>query len=249
MKNPLKKLFLAIAILLLAENGFAAVTYLGSYLVTNQSQTSSSTVTIPSGATLCVLGVAYWNNGYDTSLLSITLDSQAGVAIDQGTWSQQAESLRTFYFTGFGTGNKTLAWNWSETNYDGVAYMLLFFKGNDYATPIRDHKTTQIAVSENVTLTTDAMNSSTDDILVALASGDTDRGSCTMDGGGQTSVYSSTYHTSDYGAAYKQGTGATDTATTVLSTGTLVGCTIKAAGAGVGYTRLGNMRTSGMTVK
>jgi hypothetical protein len=205
------------------------ITYIDKYLVTNSNQSLSFSVTIPSGATLCVLGITYWISDSESSnpITAITLDGQAGTLIRYMPGAAYRQSGVAYCFRGFGTGLKTFSLSRNVALVSGAAYMFLFFSGEDDTMPIRDSDTAYYAGGSTTAITTPAMDSSTSDIVVAIAGGYT--ADLIMTGGSQTPLYSGEFNSTRYGAAYKQGTGATDTATCTGRYEVLIGATIKAA--------------------
>ncbi len=211
-----------------------ALAYISSVKVEDSTQNPSFSVTIPSGATLCILGIADWETNNINPITAISLDSQAGTFINAGYNSSVRLDLFAYWFSGFGTGSKTFSVTRSQSPSGGAAFMFHFFSGAD-ATPIHDTDINGVDYSSYQTVTTPSMDSSVTDIVLSLAVG-YDHLSCGMTGGGQTSIYSGNYNSADYGSAYKQGTGATDTATADLNAGWVIGITIKAVAGGTAPT-------------
>lgn len=200
-----------------------AVSYIGYVGVSDNATNHNADLTIPVGANFALIGIAYWNNP-DPVISAISLDGQAATLVARSTWNSSELTLLVYRVSGFGVGAKNFTCTWNAVN-EGVRYMLMFFSNVNLSSPIHDYDNTQHTTSSDQTLTTGAMDSSVNDMVVAFACG-YGRSSCTMTGGSQTEVDSGVYNVADYGAGYKQGTGATDTATAILSGGALIGVTL-----------------------
>ena len=190
------------------------------YVVANKGSSFNDAITIPAGATFALIAVTF----YPTCNVSgVSLDGHAATLIDSLVTANML-NLYVFRVSGFSVGaNKTFVCNLDNDIYGGANATFLFFSGVN-AAPVHDHKVLVGTQNQNETLTTDAMSSSINDMVVALVCGQAI--AITMTGGGQTLVISALYHNVEHGTGYKQGTGATDTATCITSYGGIIGVTL-----------------------
>lgn len=174
-----------------------AIAYIGSALVESQSQNVSTSITIPAGATFCVLCA-----GYDSEPSTITLDGQTCTLIDTVNFNSGFAYAKTYWVAGFSTGSKTFVCDHSNKPHFGAPYMFMFFSGVATSDPIRDHDTS--TAGTDITL-----DSSTTDMLVGFEVSSDCGADLTHTG--QTEIYDDNYGFSHYASCYKAGTGATDT--------------------------------------
>jgi len=161
-------------------------------------------------------------------ITAISLDGQAGTWVNGGYNTSVRLDLLTYRFSGFGTGSKTFSITRNQALSGGAVYMFHFYSGVDLVNPIHDTDINGLDYSSPAQITTPSMDSDVTDMVLALAVGYDSGGGCVMTGGSQTSIYTGTYNSADYGSGYKSGTGATDTATAYLNAGWVVGITIRA---------------------
>ena len=128
-----------------------AADYVGVSLVTSTSHNSSTSITVPAGATfalVCFGGYDWANAGAGSSC---SLAGQAGTFVANAGAAGGADELSMiFRVSGFATGSQTLTWVLNGTLYDGLQIAVLFFSGVD-ATPIRSSGTS-LATSISIAL-------------------------------------------------------------------------------------------------
>lgn len=128
-----------------------AVAYEGVSLVTSASHNSSTSITVPAGATFALVcfGGFDWDNAGAGS--SCSLAGQTGTFVTMGGAQGGADELSmVFRVSGFSTGSQTLTWVLNGALNDGLQIAVLYFSGVD-ATPIRSSGTS-LATSISIAL-------------------------------------------------------------------------------------------------
>jgi hypothetical protein len=200
-----------------------AVNYLGYATASSNSQSSSVGLTIPDGATECILGIAYRATTEAGNLITaISLDGQAGELVRYITADPaNRDNLVCYRFRGFTTGSsKLLSFTRSGAIYDGAIYMFVFTSGENATTPVKDSDEA-VTTGTGQTLTTPNMDSSVNCLVILFAAGETTLP--TVTGGSQTEIVTGSFNDTYAGMARKAGAGAADTATAVLTKGAIIG--------------------------
>jgi hypothetical protein len=209
-----------------------AVTYIGNYGNGSLTQSPTFDIAIPDNATECILGIAYRATTEAANLITaISLDGQTGELVRYPTADPaNRDNLVVYRFRGFSVGSgKSFSCTRSGAIYDGAEYMFIFTSGENATTPVKS-SAEAVTTGTEQTLTTDAMNSGVNDLVIVFASGMTD--AITITGGGQTQVASDYYNDTRYAVGYKTGTGVTDTATATLTKGVVVGVVVSSDAVG-----------------
>jgi hypothetical protein len=212
-----------------------AISVLSEPLVKSALKASSANVTVPSGATFCVIYIS--EETTSNTACTMTLDSQTVNLIEYDIGSGSYDGGGLYYTSGFSVGsNKTFSWSWnSQAPGGGATYELIFFSGVNLTTPVRDHKSQVQTNSSQTTTTTPTITSAVGDLIV---------GGCT-DGGGNSPDMSSgryagqtqlvtpgAYNNDGYDAASKAGASPTVTLSAFIAGGYIIACSLEATASG-----------------
>lgn len=192
---------------------------------TRQMPTHTSTVTIPVGATHCVMGAIFFSQpaqGSHPDFASVSLGGVAGELIHKydGDPTSWAYEWGLYYeFKDFGTGDKTFTFTMPNSGgyADGMHVMLFFSDGvNSIA-----HSAKRTA-SYNVTETTPSVPCDDKSLVLGMApsfgSSPNTYADFSVDPNGLTILDQGLYHEAEYGCAYRRGTGTSATVTAHGST-------------------------------
>lgn len=209
------------------------ITYLGSVLVTQLTNSGSTNITIPAGATACIIGVGWFYNSFTSNI--ITLDGQTADPIYFDPYQATHNLAALYKVTGFSTGaSKAFTWDWEPGTAnctEGAAYILIFLSGANISDLVRDFDKIIYTGSTPQDNTTPIIDSSDTDLLVGFTAAYS--ATIDMSMSGQTEVVTpGVYNSCQYDAAYVAGSATGKTMTANFRQGTLVAASIKAAAAG-----------------
>ncbi|HPD81610.1 MAG TPA: hypothetical protein PK357_00740, partial [Candidatus Pacearchaeota archaeon] len=203
----------------------STIQYLGSDTVQSSSTGGSSTVTIPSGATFCVIGISYWE-AYGDRTLSMTLDGETATLINMGEYSATHNLAQLWYVKDFDSGDKFFNWTWSGAISEGAEFMFLFFNNVNLTNPIRDNDSYFTTSTANW-YTTPNFDSSDSDMIVGVAT--SYETTINMTTATQTErITPGVYNNAQYAMATKPGTSSVENMTAYLAQGGLIGASLRA---------------------
>lgn len=156
----------------LIGSGTGSVSRTGSVgNINTTANNSSQAVTVPSDATLAIVGVT----GYDTTVSPFSTGtlSLGGSSMTVGRADDDNTSFdmtAVFYLANPSTGSQTLAWNWAGTNAATLGFHIFtaFYTGNDTSSPIRGSGGGRTATDS---ANTGAMTAVSGDMIVAAGEG------------------------------------------------------------------------------
>ncbi len=178
----------------------------GSIVEINSNDSSGSqSVTVPSGAALCLLFAGYWANADGRDLTSASLGGAGFTKVDGYTGTSYQQST-AWYVSNPASGLQTFSWLWNGSLSDGAVIALVFLQDVDTSSPIRGSGN-----SAGYTLaTTSAFSTDENDLCICGVSsyGSVDAGV----GSGQTEIFDSDSFSGQYLAiGTKAGTAGTAT--------------------------------------
>lgn len=116
-----------------------AVAFISDVVVTSSADSGSQSVTVPSDADCCVIGIGGWTGG-SRVLMPPTAISLAGSAFTglQSDNNNAHEKMHLARLVGMAPGSQTYSWDMggSGSVTEGLLHFLTFFKNVDQANPI-----------------------------------------------------------------------------------------------------------------
>lgn len=203
-----------------------AVQYIGNAYTLSNQNTGSTSITVPSGANYCIIGLHFWVNNTNTTC-TLTLNDVTASAIELVPLDYNEESVYMYGVPIAESGSKTFTWSWTNSPDigSGVGYTFMFFSGVDQSDPIRDSAYNHHPEGQGSTLTTPAINTSLSDLVAILT---TDySGSGSLVGYDQTVILSGTANGSKYNAGTKAGVSGTITATGAVVSGGIIAASLQ----------------------
>lgn len=209
-----------------------SLSLLGTYSATGSKTTgaqSKTDVTIPSGATIAIVSMHYWDSsGTTVAPGAPTLDSQTGTEIVSYQTDGTQNSVRAWRVSGFSSGaSKTLAWTNSNNLASGVGIRISFYSG-EHATPIGG---TGSNGNQNGNVDFSGLTWSSGDWTIIATS--SDNSGVLLDGGANTEAVAESASDGLYcGQAYRTDAGAIGTPSSTNSYLGAVAFVLKAAAGG-----------------
>lgn len=155
-------------------------------LIQDGAQSSSSFVSIPSDAELCLFMASYWISGGGL-LTSLTLDGNAFISVVGVNSSSDENAVIWRYIvpSGLRGTSKILAWTWADYVLEGANIFVVFLKNVDLTgDPIRDSD--KVSSSGIGTSTTPLIESDPNDLMLCVVGSYIDDADAGL--GGQTEV-------------------------------------------------------------